>query len=118
MKNRYAVLGCNYLEEKRVMFMKQGVAGNPYKDDEVVEFRALQTELITQLKRCRRQVPPSTVDKPVVHVTWGGKSNCNGQIQGGLNDDIAVTFCICTYWADRIMQLNYPGVDYSGLGLK
>lgn len=117
-KSQYAVYTRNYLEENRVMFMAMGVAGNPYKDDADVEFRKLREEVITQLKRCRRVVPPETIDNKFPRVTWSGKSNGSGNIQGGLNDDLAVAFCTCVYWADRIMQLNYPGVDYVGLGLK
>lgn len=118
LKNRYAVLGANYLEEKRVMFLHDGVAGNPYQECASAEFRKLQTELLAQLKRCRRVVPRASIDNQIVRVTWSGKVNENGQIQAGLNDDLAVTFCTATYWADRIMQLDYPGVNYAALGLK
>jgi len=112
------VISSNYLEEGRVMFLHAGASGNPYQESGSVEYRKLQTELLSQLKRCRRVVPRASIDNQIVRVTWSGKVNETGQIQAGLNDDIAVTFCTCVYWADRIMQLDYPGVNYAALGLK
>ncbi len=101
------------------MFVNGGISGNPYtNNDEDVEFRKMSKELISQLKRCRRVVPKMTIDNQIVRVTWSGKVNQAGQIQSGLNDDLAVTLVTGIYWADRIMKLDYPGVNYRGLGLK
>lgn len=110
--------GVLYLEEGAIMFLESGIAGNPWKNDPHEEFTINTRELAIQLKRCRRVMPTLTFDNRVGRVTWSGKVRSDGRIQHGLNDDIAVTFCLCVYWADRIMKLDYPSIDYAKLGLR
>lgn len=107
-----------YLDEGRIMFMQDGASGNPYTDPTVNEFEKQRREILTQLSRCRRYTPNSTLDNPGARVSWSGKVDHNGNIIGGLKDDMAVGLCIATYWADRIMQMDYPTVNYAALGLK
>lgn len=116
-KNAYALAGILYLEERAVMFFGDGIAGTPWKEDAFLAFRENCNQLLIQLARCRHVRPQLNFDNRVGRVGWSGKVRADGQIQQGLNDDMAITFCMCIYWADRIMQKNYPTVDYAKLGL-
>jgi len=116
-KNAYAFAMQRYLDEGRIMFMQDGASGNPYKDELSNEFAKQSDEILTQMSRCRRFMPKSTLDNPGVRVSWSGKVDHNGTIIAGLKDDMAVCLTIATYWADKIMQLDYPTVNYRHLGL-
>lgn len=99
------------------MFFGDGIAGTPWKDDASLAFRENCHQLLIQLGRCRHVRPQLNFDNRVGRVGWSGKVRADGRIQQGLNDDMAITFCMCIYWADRIMQKNYPTIDYGKLGL-
>lgn len=100
------------------MFYADGIAGTPWKDDRFAAFSANCNELLIQLGRCRHVRPELNFDNRVGRIGWSGKVRADGKVQDGLNDDLAITLCMCIYWADRIMQMKYATVDYAQLGLR
>ncbi len=118
IKNQYAITLTKYLDSKRIMFMAEGASGSPYSPQLGNEFERQRMAILEQLSRCRRYKPPSVLDNPGVRVCWSGKVDHNGRKIAGLKDDMAMALAIVVYWADRIMQLDYPTVDYGLLGLK
>jgi hypothetical protein len=118
LKLAYARITSHYLDEKRLMFLADGASGSPYSPQMGNEFERQRNEILAQLARCRRYKPPSTLDNVGVRVSWSGKVDHSGRKIAGLNDDMAVALTTAVYWADRIMQLDYPTVDYALLGLK
>lgn len=100
------------------MFLADGASGSPYSPQLGNEFERQRMAILEQLSRCRRYKPPSTLDNPGVRVCWSGKVDHTGRKIAGLKDDMAMALAIVVYWADRIMELDYPTVDYAMLGLK
>jgi len=99
------------------MYLHRGTSGNPFKGGTpFVNFRKAAEELEVQLSRCRRKMPTRGFDT-MGKVKWSGKVDSDGREQHGLNDDLAVTFCLCVYWAQRITFTRYPTVNYAALGI-
>ena len=99
------------------MYLHKGTSGNPFTNGTAyTKFRKCTSELETQLMRCRRKMPHKSFDT-AGHVKWSGTVDEEGRKQHGLHDDLAVTFCLCIYWANQITNIGYPTVNYSALGI-
>lgn len=111
-KNQYAMALSSYLDRKLLRYLEGCVCAAPWRPTSVA-FEQTKTELESQLLRCRPTGLLPTVDTRVPKLGWSGKTGADGKISPGLNDDLAVCFAMVTFWCDRILQMNYPGFDYS-----
>jgi hypothetical protein len=99
------------------MYLHKGVSCNPFQQGtQHSKFSRNTMELETQLSRCR---PENTTKgfNAVGKIRWSGKLDGEGRKQAGLHDDLAVTFCLCIYWTERILKTRYPTVDYERIGI-
>ena len=116
-KNRYAFAAHQALERNKIMYLHKGVSANPFKSGEPrSKFVKNKMELETQLSRCRRELSANG-QMSNKHFVWSGKVDGEGRRQKGLNDDLAITFCLCIYWAHTVTHSRYPTVDYNQLGI-
>lgn len=114
MKGNYAKAIIDSMGEGTLRYMNGFICANPFKTEERATADT-KNEIHAQMARARWVTNSRTVDTGVPVASWSGKTGADGKISGGANDDLLVTLGMTMYWMKRILQMNYPSVDYKKL---
>ncbi len=111
------------LARNTIYYLSNGVSANPwmYLSGPKEKFLRCKLELEDQMRRSK-EIPLGhyKFDTQRRKTTWSGKTNYDGEIQSGYNDDLVVMLAVaCHLWDEAISGYNQlPGFPYEKAGLR